>query len=356
MKYHTFHATWEDLAPRLQLIEERFQLKYIPMGWQQSPSGDVYSSVFDIPNLGVAKYDRFILNEGFLVAPIETPFVVEAVPQHTGRISYLVAPDANPEIFIFYPGGVSGEERLIGGCFAINSHNPAIRKICFQFSQMLLKGFEDVKDYYHHTWWVGPQAMDMLLSGKSLVTDGYWFLTLPVDSRFEAEGREVHIHTSHDMETIHPVVTAAFQRSQEADLVEALYRNGHLHLSLIAEIEGRVVGYIGFSPVTIEGNTRTFRGVGLGPLAVLPAFQRIGIGSALVETGMEAMFRQGRQFVVVLGDPTFYARFGFESSARHGIRWERDVPPELFQIKGRDRTALDGVRGIVSYMPELDSV
>lgn len=64
MKYHLFHATLADLTPKLRLIEERFQLKYIPMGWQQSPSGDVYTSVFDIPNLGVAKSDQFRLNDG----------------------------------------------------------------------------------------------------------------------------------------------------------------------------------------------------------------------------------------------------------------------------------------------------
>jgi len=355
MKYSCFHATRADLTPRLEQIESRFRLKYIPIGWQQSPSGDVYTSVFDIPDFGVSKQGHFAISNGFLVCPAASEFVVRAVPQDAGGIWYLVDME-NPGAFGFYPGGVYGSDRLVGGYLWPNTIDPAIRKLCFQFSHLLLKGFERVLDAYHDPWWVGPEAMQMLRSEWTLVTGGGWPLALPVDMRFEAKGVEVRIRQLEDAEAIRRVLNAAFQRPNEADLVEALRRNDHLLFSLVAEVEGSMVGYIAFSPVNLKGEEHSFWAEGLGPVAVLPEYQRMGIGSALVRAGVEAMFRRGYRIIVVLGDPAFYGRLGFERSTRYGIRWEHDAPEALFQVIGRNVEALKGARGVVSYMPEFQNV
>ena len=176
------------------------------------------------------------------------------------------------------------------------------------------------------------------------------------DTHVDVKGVDVRIRESRDMDAIRNVLNAAFQRPNEADLVEALARNGHLHLSIVAEIAGSVVGYIAFSPVTIKGESRSFAAQGLGPLAVLPEFQKMGIGSALVRASLEAAFRRGHRIIVLLGNPAFYGCFGFERSTLHGIRWEHEVPKVLFQVIGCNANALDGVSGVASYMPEFENV
>jgi putative acetyltransferase len=356
MKYSSFHATLGDMTPRLQQIESQFALKYIPMGWQKSASGEVFTSVFDIPNFGTSKSGHFRLNDGFLVCPVESEFVIRAIPQYAGGIQYMVDPASNPGAFGFYPGGMSGPDRLIGGFLWPNTVEPSVRKLCFRFSHLLLKGFEKVLDAEHYPWWVGPEAMHLLRSDCTLVTSLPWPLALPVDTRFEVKGVEVRIRQTWDMEAIRRVLTEAFQRSNEADLVEALYSNGHLPLSLSAEIAGNVVGYLAFSGVEIKREDRQFWAQALEPLGVLPEFQGMGIGSALVRTGLEATYRRGSQIIVVSGDPTFFRRFGFEKSTPYGIRWEHDVPEAQFQVIGRNENALDGVSGVVSYMPEFKNV
>ena len=356
MKYSHFHATLNDLTPRLQQIESRFALKYIPMGWQKNAAGEIFTSVFDIPDLGVSKSGHFRLNDGFLVCPVESEFVIRSIPQYAGGIQYMVDTASNSGAFGFYPGGMSGQDRLIGGFLWPNTVEPSVRKLCFRFSHLLLKGFEKVLDAQHYPWWVGPEAMQLLRSDCTLVTSTHWPLALPVDTRFEVEGVEVRIRQTGDMEAIRRVLEAVFQRSNEADLVEALYPNGHLHLSLSAEIAGNMVGYLAFSPVHIKREDRLFWGQALGPLGVLSEFQGMGIGSALVRTGLEATYRRGPQIIVVSGDPTYFRRFGFEKSTLYGIRWEHDVPETPLLVIGRNANALDGVSGIVSYMPEFKNV
>ena len=357
MKYRNFHATLNDLTPRLEQIEGRFDLKYIPLGGQKSAAGDVYTSIFVTPNFGVSQSGHFTLNDGFLVCPADKEFVIEVVPQRASGIRYLVESASNPGAFGFYPGGMAEPDRLIGGYIWPNTIEPSVRKLCFAFSRLLLKGFEPVLDADHDPWWVGPEAMQMLQVGDTLVTGTPWPLALPVDKYVDVNGMNVRIRQTLDFEAMRRVLTVAFQRSNEADLVEALHPNGHLHLSLSAEVAGNLVGYAAFSPVNIKNGDRTFYyAEGLGPLAVLPEFQRQGIGSALVHVGLEAMFRRGRHIIVVLGDPAFYGRFGFAQSTRYGIRWEHDAPESLFQVIGRRKDTLDGVSGVVSYMPEFEKV
>ncbi|MFV1968837.1 MAG: GNAT family N-acetyltransferase [Pirellulaceae bacterium] len=106
---------------------------------------------------------------------------------------------------------------------------------------------------------------------------------------------------------------AAFGGDDEANLVDALRNGGFVEVSLIAEVDGEVVGHILFTRLAIITNTGTVEAVSLAPMAVLPIHQRQRIGSKLVEAGLEACRKQGHKIVVVLGHPEFYPRFGFSA-------------------------------------------
>jgi len=93
--------------------------------------------------------------------------------------------------------------------------------------------------------------------------------------------------------------------------------------------------------------------MGLAPMAVLPDHQREGIGSELVRTGIERLRNVGCPFVIVLGHPEYYPRFGFEVASHHGIRGEWDVPDEAFMILVLDESEMQGVSGLVKYRPEF---
>src|SRR5436190_9240659 len=113
-----------------------------------------------------------------------------------------------------------------------------------------------------------------------------------------------------DHEAVRHVNRLAFGGEDEARLVDALRSGGHSRVSLVAEVEGRVVGHVLFSEVPILTDGGTVAALSLAPMAVLPDFQRRGVGSALVREGLEVC-RAGHRIVVVLGHPAFYPRFGF---------------------------------------------
>jgi putative acetyltransferase len=135
--------------------------------------------------------------------------------------------------------------------------------------------------------------------------------------------------------------------------VESLRRNCGDILSLVAVDENRVVGHVLFSPAELEGGGKRIKGMGLAPMAVLPEYQRKGIGSKLVEKGIEHLVQNGCPFIVVLGYARFYPRFGFEP-ARRGIRSAWDVPDEGFMILVLDGSMMQGIRGIARYRPEFE--
>jgi putative acetyltransferase len=134
-----------------------------------------------------------------------------------------------------------------------------------------------------------------------------------------------------DAPAIRAVTAAAFKGAPyssgtEAAIVDALRDAGALTLSLVAEEQGRIVGHVAFSPVTINGKAGGW--FGLGPVSVEPAEQRRGIGQALIRDGLERLKSAGAEGCVLLGDPAYYGRFGFISDLR--LRYG-DVPPEYFQ-------------------------
>ena len=121
---------------------------------------------------------------------------------------------------------------------------------------------------------------------------------------------------SSDEAAIRFVHESAFPTDAEGRLVNALRESRRLTISLVALSTDEVVGHVAFSPVTIVDSAG---GLGLAPLAVLPAYQRQGIGGRLVREGLAAARAAGVGFVVVLGDPAYYGRFGFLPASRWGL-------------------------------------
>ncbi|MDQ3010587.1 MAG: N-acetyltransferase, partial [Acidobacteriota bacterium] len=140
----------------------------------------------------------------------------------------------------------------------------------------------------------------------------------------------IRYETPEDIAVIHQIIEQAFGRPAEANLVDALRRNGKAILSLVAEDNGRVVGHILFSPGVIDAAERPLPGIGLAPLAVLPERQNEGIGSLLVERGLKLCRETRHPFVIVLGHPEYYPRFGFVPASRFGVKSEYDVRDEVF--------------------------
>jgi putative acetyltransferase len=155
-----------------------------------------------------------------------------------------------------------------------------------------------------------------------------------------------------DIPEIRQVNIRAFGRQQEASIVDKLRENCHSILSLVALTDGNVVGHILFSPAVIEGRHGRLVGTGLAPLAVLPEYQRKGIGTQLMQTAIARIKKGGCPYIIVIGHPEYYARFGFERAGRFGISSEWDVPDEAFVILVLDRRVMNGITGVARYRQE----
>src|SRR5512139_3660671 len=159
-----------------------------------------------------------------------------------------------------------------------------------------------------------------------------------------------------DIAAIRFVNEQAFGGTAEAHAIDQLRDRGAATLSLVATVGDRVVGHLFFSPVTIESSDRSWPGLGLAPLSVLPDYQRQGIGTALMNAGLEECRRLGHERVVVLGHPDYYPRFGFVTARPRGINNEYNAPEEAFMILELRPGALTGVTGMARYQPEWNGV
>ncbi|MFZ2446042.1 MAG: N-acetyltransferase [Syntrophobacteraceae bacterium] len=122
--------------------------------------------------------------------------------------------------------------------------------------------------------------------------------------------------TKADVQAIRNVTMAAFENHPHSNrteqfIVDALRAADALSVSLVAEMEGQVVGHIAFSPVAISDGSSNW--YGLGPISVLPVFQKRGIGRSLLQEGFAALKAMGAKGCVLAGDPGFYGRFGFRN-------------------------------------------
>ncbi len=183
-----------------------------------------------------------------------------------------------------------------------------------------------------------------------------------------------------DVAAIREVNRRAFNQDQEANLVDALRANGAALLSLVATLDGQVVGHIMYSPATIGTDPGSARGrvsnaevsgaevstaevsgaevtgAGLAPMAVLPEHQRHGIGSKLIAAGTQKLRDSGYPFIIVLGHPDYYPRFGFVPANTLGITCEWDVPSEAFMILILDQSKIQTLSGFAKYRPEFATV
>jgi putative acetyltransferase len=138
---------------------------------------------------------------------------------------------------------------------------------------------------------------------------------------------------SSDVDAIGELIRSAFlgmpyADGDEAELVEVLRAQDALSVSLVAEREGTLVGHVAISPARAPDGALGW--YALGPLAVLPAHQRGGIGSTLVHAGMEAISELGARGCILTGDPSYYPRFGFKLSPENAPPGE---PAEFFMVK-----------------------
>ena len=159
-----------------------------------------------------------------------------------------------------------------------------------------------------------------------------------------------------DHDAVHAINLAAFEGGPEADLVDVLRASCPDHLSLVAEDAGGLVGHILFTPVVVEFAGGAVEGMGLAPMAVRPDSQRKGVGSLLVRHGLEQLRNRKWPFVVVLGHPEYYPRFGFERASRCGLQsqWE-GVPDEAFMVKVFEPGVLPKQGGVARYRDEFDA-
>lgn len=151
-----------------------------------------------------------------------------------------------------------------------------------------------------------------------------------------------------DAPGIDALLRRTFAGGGEADLIRDLREDGMLTLGLVAtDDEGTVVGYVAFSPVSIEGEDLQW--VGLAPLAVDETLRGQGLARQLVYEGLDSLNEFGYAAVVTLGDPALYSRLGFELAAHYDLRCRWPGTETAFQIHPLAPDALQGVSGLVEY-------
>lgn len=153
---------------------------------------------------------------------------------------------------------------------------------------------------------------------------------------------------SHDIDAIFKLTERAFENAEHTDhteqfIVNALRNAQQLTLSIVAEHEQQIIGHVAISPVEISSGTPHW--YGLGPISVAPEYQQQGVGSALIRTVLQQLQQLGAAGCVVLGDPAYYSKFGFNVIPNLSLA---NVPAEYFQALSFDR---EFPQGDVTYAP-----
>jgi putative acetyltransferase len=159
-----------------------------------------------------------------------------------------------------------------------------------------------------------------------------------------------------DGPAIRTIHLLAFNTCQEADLVEKLRSHSAIRLSVVAEEDGAIVGHVMYSPVVLGEGAASIQGLGLGPISVLPHLQKHGIGTRLVADSLGALKTNGCPFVVVLGAPSFYARFGFKPARDFGVRCKWDAKDDAFMLLPLHADGVTLNAGLARYHAEFDSL
>lgn len=158
----------------------------------------------------------------------------------------------------------------------------------------------------------------------------------------------IRVEIGIDAPGIDALLRRSFASDAEAQLVHDLREDGLITLGLVAtDDEGQVVGYVAFSPVTVQGEELQW--VGMAPLAVDEHYRGQGLARQLVYEGLDSLNEFGYAAVVTLGDPAFYGRLGFEPAAQYDLRCRWPGTESAFQVHRLADDALNGVNGLVEY-------
>ncbi|ELZ20741.1 GNAT family N-acetyltransferase [Natrinema limicola] len=164
---------------------------------------------------------------------------------------------------------------------------------------------------------------------------------------------EIRPFTASDAAAVSEVHRRAFDGwLDESRIVQRLHDADKAVVSLVAVAGNQIVGHVLFSPTTVADQGENVELVGLAPVGVRPENQNEGVGSSLIQQGLERCREAGADAVVVLGDPEYYSRFGFERASEYGLGNECGAD-EGFMVKPLHEGAVANVDGIVTYQPEF---
>ena len=163
----------------------------------------------------------------------------------------------------------------------------------------------------------------------------------------------IRSETAKDVDSIRSVNDLAFEQDAEGKLVDELRGGDFVVLSMVAELDGKVIAHILYSKLLITKNGQSTDALALAPMAVTPRYQRLGIGSQLIRASLDLCREQGHKIVIVLGHPNYYPRFGF--SARLARRLQSPYAGDSFMALELVEGSLRGVTGQVKYAAPFEA-
>ncbi len=162
-----------------------------------------------------------------------------------------------------------------------------------------------------------------------------------------------------DHGAISAVLTAAFKQRGEKDLVKKLWDDNAMAIENVAEANGRIVGYCAFSAVTCKPGLDGVL-LGLAPVAIAPGHQGKGVGAALIQEGLKLAREKDARMIVVLGDPNYYARFGFVPASEKNMRWAVMDAGDAFRVITSDNSHWGDIDAdetrTIHYHPAFDDL
>lgn len=163
-----------------------------------------------------------------------------------------------------------------------------------------------------------------------------------------------------DYADVFEVISLAFCQKNEAHLVEALRKNKKVFvpdLSIVASIDNRIAGHILFTKIFIQNEEgKQHESLALAPVAVLPEFQKRGIGARLIHKGIQTAMEIGFNSVIVLGHEEYYPKFGFQPARKWNIKAPFEVASNAFMALELVRGGLSNTSGTVKYAEEFEKV
>lgn len=169
---------------------------------------------------------------------------------------------------------------------------------------------------------------------------------------------KIRQETDTDFPGVRQLLVDAFGKDDEARLVELLRNDPCFipELSLVAVKDETLVGYILLSKIWIIENENRFISLALAPMAVNPAYQRMGVGGQLIREAHKVAKWNGFDSVIVLGHHEYYPRFGYKPADAWNIRCPYEVQREVFMGKELIMGSLHGITGLVKYADAFDSL